>query len=81
MPAKTPPPPPPGFLWIEEAAKQLGVQVGTLHKWRYRKVGPTAVRHAGRLMYATDSIDAYFEALAVAAQPVPRRLPRPAVAA
>nr|BEK68791.1 hypothetical protein KPHV_60180 [Kitasatospora purpeofusca] len=78
MPAKTPPPAPTGFMWIEEAAKALGVQVSTLHKWRYRNVGPDAVRHAGRLMYATAGIEGYLKALAT---PAPRRLPRPAVAA
>ncbi|MBV6697493.1 helix-turn-helix domain-containing protein [Kitasatospora aureofaciens] len=81
MPAKTGTPAPAGFMWIDEAALALGVQVSTLYKWRYRGIGPTPVRHAGRLMYAKTTIEDYLRALVAAAQPAPRRALRPAVAA
>ncbi|MFD5564459.1 hypothetical protein [Kitasatospora griseola] len=54
---------PAGFMWIEGAADALGVKVCTLHKWRQRKAGPLAVRHAGRLMYAETDIAGYLQNL------------------
>lgn len=59
MPAKTPGPAPAGFMWIEDAAKALGVEVGTLHKWRYRRKGPASFKHAGRVIYRATAIDDY----------------------
>lgn len=80
MTAASPGPAPAGFMWIEDTAKALGVKVGTLHKWRYRRVGPPAIRHAGRLMYAEAGIDAYFQALADEAESsAVVRAPRPHV--
>ncbi|MFE1321662.1 hypothetical protein [Kitasatospora phosalacinea] len=71
---------PAGFMWIEGAAKELGVKVCTLHKWRQRKVGPLAVRHAGRLMYAEVDIANYLQGLVDEAKSsAVVRIPRPDV--
>lgn len=80
MTAASPGPAPAGFMWIEDAAKELGVKVGTLHKWRYRKTGPLAVRHAGRLMYAQTAIATYLNSLVSQAEfDRQSRAPRPHV--
>lgn len=81
MPAKTTAPAPTGFMWIEDAATELRVQKCTLYKWRHRGIGPMAVRHAGRLMYEESAVQRYLAGLVAAAQPAPRRTPRPAIAA
>ncbi|MFF7991719.1 hypothetical protein ACFZDG_18240 [Kitasatospora xanthocidica] len=81
MPAKTGTPAPAGFMWIEAAAKELRVQKCTLYKWRYRGIGPKAIRHAGRLMYAESAVKGYWADLIDAEQPTPLRAPRPHVAA
>jgi hypothetical protein len=62
MPARISGPAPAGYLWLPDMAKALGVEPSTLHKWRYRRVGPPAVKHAGRLMYPESSIAAHFAA-------------------
>lgn len=59
MTSKNPPPPPLGCLWIEQAAALLGIQPGTLHKWRYLGTGPTSFKHAGRIVYREEAIAAY----------------------
>lgn len=81
MPAKTTGPAPAGFMWIEDVAEALRVKKCTLYKWRYRGIGPTAIRHAGRLMYAENAVKDYWAGLVAAAQPEPLPTPRPAVAA
>lgn len=63
MPAKTGTPAPAGFMWIEDAAKALGIQVCTLYKWRQRRTGPASARHAGRLIYSETGIRSYLEGL------------------
>ncbi|WP_230210950.1 hypothetical protein [Streptomyces kaniharaensis] len=78
MPPKAGTPAPAGFMWIEDAAKELGVQVCTLHKWRYRGIGPAAALHAGRLIYAKSGIKSYWESLANP-ELKPTRVPRPHV--
>lgn len=65
MAPKAPPPPPCGYLWIDQAAALLGVQPGTLHKWRYLRKGPASFKHAGRVMYREDAIPAYLAACEV----------------
>lgn len=79
MPAKTGTPAPAGFMWIDEVATALSIQINTLYKWRYRGIGPAAVRHAGRLMYAESIVEEYLQGLAP--QPGPTmRAQRPHVA-
>lgn len=62
MPAKATGPAPAGFMWIDDAAKALGVEVCTLYKWRQKRKGPASFKHAGRLMYRESAIAAHFEA-------------------
>jgi hypothetical protein len=81
MPAKTGTPAPAGFMWIDEVATALSIQINTLYKWRYRGIGPAGVRHAGRLMYAESIVAEYLQGLATASQPGPAmRTARPHVA-
>jgi len=59
MPADDTLPPPKGYLWLKQAAKELGVQPSTLRKWRLQRKGPASFKHAGKVMYREDSIPAY----------------------
>jgi transposase-like protein len=59
MPAAITLPAPAGLLWLEDAAKRLGVQPTTLRKWRMRRVGPASFKHAGRVVYRESSLVDY----------------------
>jgi len=53
---------PAGCVWLPEAAKRLGVEDSTLHKWRHRRVGPASFKHAGRVVYEITALDDYLKA-------------------
>lgn len=59
MPADDTLPPPKGYLWLNQAAEQLGVKPSTLRKWRLQRKGPDSFKHAGKVIYREESIPAY----------------------
>jgi excisionase family DNA binding protein len=47
-------------LWtVEEAAEYLGVPVGTLYQWRYKKTGPPGRRIGKHLRYLPEDVHAW----------------------
>lgn len=62
LPKEGPPPPPEGYVWSDEAARQLSLSRRTL--WNYRQLGkgPKAKRYRGRLVYAIAEIQAHKKA-------------------
>ena len=48
-----------------ELAEYLGVNVGTLRQWAYRKQGPPYVMVEGARRYDWDQVQAYLEARTV----------------
>ena len=57
--------PPPELLTAAQAAKYLGVKVGTMSVWRYRKGGPAFVKIGGAVRYRPEDLDAYIESRVV----------------
>ncbi|WP_189237027.1 helix-turn-helix transcriptional regulator [Planomonospora parontospora] len=47
-------------LWtVEEVAEYLGVPVGTLYQWRYKKTGPPGRRIGKYLRYLPEDVHAW----------------------
>ncbi|GAA3143298.1 hypothetical protein GCM10010466_37850 [Planomonospora alba] len=47
-------------LWtVEEVAEYLGVPVGTLYQWRYKKIGPPGRRIGKYLRYLPEDVHAW----------------------
>jgi transposase-like protein len=55
-PSTTNKPAPKGYVWLEDAAKRLGVEKSTLYKWRYQRRGPAGFKYAGRIVYRETAI-------------------------
>lgn len=49
-----------GIMTPQELADALGVHVGTLKQWRYRKVGPNYTVAERRVYYRYVDVDTYF---------------------
>ena len=49
------------LLSPEEVARYLGLPVKTLFQWRYKGVGPRALRVGRHLRYRADDVEAWLE--------------------
>jgi len=49
-----------GIMTPTELASALGVHVGTLKQWRYRRVGPVFTMAEHRIYYRYEDVMAYF---------------------
>ena len=47
----------------EEVAEALGVPVATLYQWRYKGIGPTAVKVGRHLRYRDEDVTQFIENL------------------
>ena len=47
------------LLWPDEVAEILGVPVTTLYGWRYRQIGPTALKVGRHLRYRREDIERF----------------------
>jgi hypothetical protein len=66
----------PGFISIEQFARQMDVALSTVRRWKARRYGPTFVK-IGRKDYCKDTAAADFAAALLAeAAPRPRGRPR-----
>jgi excisionase family DNA binding protein len=54
------------LLSLAEAAAYLGLAEQTLYQWRFKGVGPVAVKIGGRVKYRQESLDAWIEQAAQA---------------
>ena len=52
------------LLTTAEVAEYLGLPTSTLYAWRYRRVGPPAIRVGKHLRYRRQSLDAWVSAQA-----------------
>jgi len=50
------------LLTQEELAEYLGVSVGTIENWRYRKVGPDYIPVEGSIRYRPSAVEKYLDA-------------------
>lgn len=50
-----------GIVTPAELAAALGVHIGTLKQWRYRKVGPKFTVGENRIYYRVDDLRDYFQ--------------------
>jgi len=49
-------------LWtVQEVSEYLGVPVGTLYQWRYRRIGPRAARVGRHLRYRPADVQAWLD--------------------
>lgn len=49
-------------LWsVQEVSAFLGVPVGTLYQWRYRRIGPRAARVGRHLRYRPADVRAWLD--------------------
>lgn len=55
------------LLKTKDVAEILGLDPKTIQNWRYLQVGPPFVRHRGRVYYRPADVQAYIEALPLAA--------------
>jgi transposase-like protein len=55
-------PPPAGYVWIDEAARRIGVAKNTLYKWRQTNVGPRGVPFGRKIAYLITDLNAHIEA-------------------
>lgn len=49
-----------GIVTPAELASALGVHIGTLKQWRYRKVGPRFTVGENRIYYRIEDLQLYF---------------------
>jgi excisionase family DNA binding protein len=49
------------LLTPAELAKFLGVPIGTLYGWKYRRVGPPALRIGRHLRYRSQDVEAWLK--------------------
>lgn len=60
---RTPPPPPAGCLWIEEAARYVGLAKNTLYKYRQCGIGPKSFAVGRKVAYEIRELDSYLDGL------------------
>jgi predicted DNA-binding transcriptional regulator AlpA len=53
------PPPPAGSVWIDGAARRIGLSVATLRKWRQSDVGPHSYTIGRKVAYELSVLDAW----------------------
>lgn len=68
-----------GFLTNREAAKYMGIPMGTLSTWRFNKKGPVYYKFDGRVWYSKDDLEEYKRASLVLADGKSRGTARPAI--
>ena len=50
-----------GYLTLDQTAKELGIHVVTLKRWKARRYGPVPVRVGSRWYYRRDDWRTFFE--------------------
>lgn len=68
-----------GFLTNREAAKYMGIPMGTLSTWRFNKKGPVYHKFDGRVWYAKVDLDEYKRVNLVFADSKSRSSARPSI--
>lgn len=53
--------PSPRLMTQEEVAEYLGVSVGTVENWRYRRVGPDYIPVEGSIRYRPAAVEKYLD--------------------